>query len=359
MDLKELRVYTGSLNVLYVEDDEAIAKKLVSVLQAIFSNVVYTQDGKEGLAAYKNTTFDLIISDISMPNLNGIEMAKEIKRINPKQRLIFSTAHSESHLLMEAIRLNVDGYMLKPIDHLDFMALLEKVSRDIHFEKELHYYQRHLESLVEAKTKELQEANKNIRHTLESTILSLGGVAEARSHETGLHVQRVALYCEFIAEQIGLSKSESNTLRIISPMHDIGKLAIEDSILKKPAKLTDEEYLRMKEHARLGYEMLNTSNLDLFRQAAIVAHEHHEKWDGSGYPRGLRAEEIHIFGRITAFADVFDALISDRVYKKAWPMEKIITLVRQESGKHFDPAICECFLDNIEFFENTNARLQD
>jgi HD-GYP domain-containing protein (c-di-GMP phosphodiesterase class II) len=169
----------------------------------------------------------------------------------------------------------------------------------------------------------------------------------------------VAEYSEFIAKELGLSSETADILRIVSPMHDIGKIAIEDHILKKPAKLTDEEYTRMQEHATLGYEMLKNSNLELFKYAAIAAYEHHEKYNGKGYPRGLKGEEIHVFGRITAFADVFDALISERVYKKAWPMEKIIDLVRAESGEHFDPKIAAIFLDNIEFFESTNQRLQD
>lgn len=201
--------------------------------------------------------------------------------------------------------------------------------------------------------------NEDIHHTLESTILSLGGVAEARSHETGLHVNRVALYSEFLAQELKLNDDEVNTIRIISPMHDIGKLSIEDSILKKPGKLTPEEYERMKMHAKLGYEMLSDSNLPLFKDAAIVAYEHHEKWNGTGYPRGIAGEDIHIYGRITAFADVFDALISERVYKKAWTIDKVVDFVKEEKGKHFDPTICDIFLNNIDFFYNTYVENKD
>lgn len=360
MDAKKLQELSKSITILYVEDDENIAQKLILVLEQLFKKVTHVQDGQMGLDVYKKDKFDIVLSDISMPNINGIDMAKEIKNINPGQKLIFSTAHSESKLLMEAINLNADGYILKPINHNYFLEMLYKVSKAIKTTKDLEYYQQHLEIMVVEKTKELQFANtkltslnNDIHNTLESTILSLGGVAEARSHETGLHVNRVAIYSEFLAKKLGLNEKDVDTIRIISPMHDIGKLAIEDSILKKPAKLTDKEYTRMKMHAQLGYEMLSDSNLPLFKDAAIVAYEHHEKWDGTGYPKGLKGEEIHIYGRITGFADVFDALISERVYKKSWPIEKIIDFVKEEKGKHFDPAICDIFLDNVNFFHRT------
>jgi len=366
MNIKKLKKLTENLSVLYVEDDNEIAKKLISILSTLFKKVLHVEDGQKGLEAFKNEGFDMILSDISMPNMNGIEMTKQIKEINLEQPIIFSTAHSESNLLMEAINLNVEGYVLKPINHKYFLELLYKVANKIDTKKSLLYYQTHLEDLVKVKTSELTIANdqlvflnNEIHHTLESTILSLGGVAEARSQETGLHVQRVALYSEFIAQKLGLSKKESDTIRIISPMHDIGKLAIEDSILKKPEKLTDEEFARMKMHAQLGYEMLSDSNLSLFKDAAIIAYEHHEKYNGTGYPKGLKAEEIHIYGRITAFADVFDALISERIYKKAWALDDIIEFVKKESGEHFDPTICNIFLNNIDFFKTTNEQLKD
>lgn len=366
MELMYVKHYTQNLRLLYVEDDEAIALRLLSILESLFRQVVYVKNGQEGLEAYENFKPHLVLSDISMPKMNGIAMCQSIKNINPKQRFIFSTAHSESALLMQAIALNVDGYLVKPINHQAFLDLLGRVCKDIQVEIEHSFYQSHLEKLVDEKTSELQNANirllelnDEIQNTLESTILSLGGVAESRSHETGLHVQRVSEYAEFIATQLGLSDSEINILRIISPMHDIGKIAIEDHILKKPGKLTPDEYTRMKQHATLGYEMLKNSNLELFKFAAIVAHEHHEKWDGSGYPRGIKEDEIHIFGRIVAFADVFDALISERVYKSAWPVEKIIEFAREQRGLHFDPKIVDIFLNNLDFFTHTNERLSD
>ena len=199
------------------------------------------------------------------------------------------------------------------------------------------------------------ELNKEIVTTQREVISTMGAIGETRSKETGLHVRRVAEYSKLLALKVGLSLEEAEELKMASPMHDIGKVAIPDSILNKPAKLTEEEFEVMKTHASLGYEMLRHSNQKLLRSAAIVANEHHEKWDGSGYPNQISGEEIHIYGRITAIADVFDALGHDRIYKKAWPLEQILDLFRDGRGKHFDPNLIDIFMDNLnEFLEIKN-----
>ncbi|WP_424687911.1 MAG: HD domain-containing phosphohydrolase [Halarcobacter ebronensis] len=196
--------------------------------------------------------------------------------------------------------------------------------------------------------KEIQSLNKEIEDTQKEVILTMGAIGETRSKETGNHVKRVAEYSKILAIKYGLDENEANLLKEASPMHDIGKVGIPDRVLKKPAKLNDEEWEIMKGHAQLGYEMLKHSNRKILKAAAIVAKEHHEKWDGSGYPNGLKGEEIHIYGRITAVADVFDALGSDRCYKKAWPLEEILDLFKKERGKHFDPKLVDLLFENID-----------
>jgi response regulator RpfG family c-di-GMP phosphodiesterase len=157
-----------------------------------------------------------------------------------------------------------------------------------------------------------------------------------------------SLYSEVLARAYGLGEEEASLLKLASPMHDVGKVAIPDSVLNKPGKHTPEEFAVMKTHAQIGYEMLKHSNRTILKTAAIVAHEHHEKFDGSGYPQGLAGETIHLYGRITALADVFDALGSDRVYKKAWEDEKVFELIRTESGRHFDPRLVELFFGSLD-----------
>ena len=191
---------------------------------------------------------------------------------------------------------------------------------------------------------------QEIEETQEDIILRMGEIGEVRSQETGKHVKRVAAYSELLAKCYGLSKTEIKNLTVASPMHDIGKVAIPDTILNKPGKLTKEEWKIMQRHAEIGYHVFKDSPRELLKTAAIIAYEHHEKYDGSGYPRGLVGKNIHIFGRISALADVFDALGSDRCYKKAWDDEKIFKLLKEERGKHFDPKLIDIFFTNLDKF---------
>jgi response regulator RpfG family c-di-GMP phosphodiesterase len=199
-----------------------------------------------------------------------------------------------------------------------------------------------------ANTLELASLHKEIEDTQKEVIFTMGEVGEFRSKETGNHVKRVAEYSYVLALGCGLKLSDAELLRMASPMHDIGKVAISDDILKKPGKLTDEEFDIMKSHTTMGYDVLRHSTRKIISAAAVVAYEHHEKYNGRGYPRGLKGEEIHIYGRITALADVFDALGSERCYKKAWELERIYELFRAERGEHFDPNIIDAFFNNLD-----------
>ncbi|MEW5723276.1 MAG: DUF3369 domain-containing protein [Thermodesulfobacteriota bacterium] len=192
--------------------------------------------------------------------------------------------------------------------------------------------------------------NQEVVDTQKEVIFTLGGVVETRSKETANHVRRVAEYSLLLALKAGMSLEEATLLREASPMHDVGKIAIPDVILNKPGSLTPEEFGIIKTHARVGYEILKNSNRKIMRAAATVSLQHHERWDGLGYPDGLKGEEIHIFGRITALADVFDALGHKRVYKGAWKLDRILELLRQEKEKHFDPGLVEIFLNNLDDF---------
>jgi response regulator RpfG family c-di-GMP phosphodiesterase len=192
--------------------------------------------------------------------------------------------------------------------------------------------------------------NREILETQREIIWKLGEIVETRSRETGNHVKRVAEYSALLAEAIGLSKDEVAILRFASPMHDVGKMGIPDAILMKPGKLTDEERVQIQMHTQIGHEMLCNSSRELLRAASIVALQHHERYDGNGYPNGLKGEDIHIFGRITAVADVFDALGVKRVYKDAWPMDRILDYFREERGKHFDPVVVDAFFDRLDEF---------
>ena len=219
-----------------------------------------------------------------------------------------------------------------------------------HFMIASTYIGKQLESVM------LQE---EIEKTQREIIFTLAETAELRSKETGFHVKRVAEYSWLLANLAGMQKTEAKILKFASPLHDIGKIAIPDSILLKPGRLTTEEIDIMKTHTLLGYDMLKHSDRRILKAASIVALEHHEHWDGNGYPKQTAGEDTHIYGRITAVADVFDALASPRVYKPAWPMEEIIEVFKEERGKHFDPALVDLFLAHLDKFLEIRERYKD
>jgi len=198
------------------------------------------------------------------------------------------------------------------------------------------------------KTLDAALLQEEIEATQRELIFTLAEAGEKRSKETGQHVKRVAEYSYLFAVKSGMSEMEAQLVKLAAPMHDIGKIAIADEILLKPGKLDEREWGIMKTHSELGYEILKHSERRMLKAAAIIAHEHHEKWDGNGYPRGLKGADIHVYGRITAMADVFDALGCPRVYKPAWELERVVSLFKAERGHQFDPALVEVFLANLD-----------
>lgn len=202
-------------------------------------------------------------------------------------------------------------------------------------------------------------ANKEIEELQKEVIFTMGSIAEFRSKETGEHIKRVAKYSRVLAAAYGLCEDDIDMLELASPMHDIGKIAIADAILNKPGKLTNEEFEVIKTHAQKGHDMLEISNRPLFKVASQIALTHHEKYDGTGYPNSLKGEDIPIFGRITALADVFDAIGSDRCYKKAWEMEKVLEFIKEQRGKHFDPKLVDIFFENLDDILKIKEEYQD
>lgn len=206
------------------------------------------------------------------------------------------------------------------------------------------------QDMLQKKNEELLALNDEIESTLRETIYTMGVIEEKRSQETANHTRRVSLYSHLLALKAGLTPSEVELLTAASPLHDIGKLGIPDNILLKPGHFTEEERHIMMNHPAIGYTMLQHSRRDILVAAGIIAYQHQEKWDGSGYPQGLAGENIHIFGRIVALADVFDALYSPRIYKEAWSVEKVVEWMGEQRGKHFDPQLVDIFLANIDEF---------
>jgi len=243
------------------------------------------------------------------------------------------------------------------------LLLLDILRRRIYnIHRDLKVYTRQLELdkiYIKKSNEELTYLSKELEATQKEVIFKLCEIAEARSHETGNHIIRVSQYSRMIAENLGLSEKDIRLISLASPMHDIGKLAIPDNILNKPSKLTEEEFEIIKTHTTIGYEMLMKSSHELFTSAALIALQHHEHYDGTGYPKGLKGNEIHIYGKIVAIADVFDSLSCDRVYKKAWPVEQVLEYIENEKGKHFDPELVDVLFKYIDLFLRIRDRYND
>jgi len=324
-------------SILVVDDNPQNIQLLMQSLQSEGYRLAYDTDGLSALERLKNSSFDLILLDVIMPNIDGFETARRVKAdVATKDiPIIFLTAQTDHDNMVEGFRAGGVDYVTKPFDK---EILLLRVKTHIELKK-------------------LQD--KEIEATQKEIIFTMGAIGETRSKETGNHVKRVAEYSKLLASLYGLSDDECELLKMASPMHDIGKVGIPDHILNKPGKFDPAEWKIMKTHSELGYEMLKYSERPILKAAAIVAREHHEKIDGTGYPQGLKGDEIHIYGRITAVADVFDALGSSRVYKEAWELDKILELFKRDSGTHFDDKLVTFFLDNLEKFLEIRDKFKD
>jgi response regulator RpfG family c-di-GMP phosphodiesterase len=334
---------TVSWKVLIADDHEEVHR----VTRMVFADFVFEDRGLTLLYAYsaeetkrllkEHPDIAVILLDVVMEeDDSGLKVVRYIREElgNKKIRIILRTGQPgeapESRVITEY---DINDYKEKT--ELTSQKLFTAMIASLRSYRDL---------------KMIQLLNEEIDQTQKEIIFTLGEIAETRSKETGYHVKRVAEYSRLLASLYGLSEDESELIRMASPMHDIGKIAISDDILNKPGKLTPEEYNLMKTHSQIGYEMLKHSDRAIMKAAAIIAQQHHEQYNGNGYPQGLQGENIHLYGRLTAIADVFDALASDRVYKKAWELERIIGLFREQRGEHFDPVLTDLFLEHIDEF---------
>ncbi len=280
---------------------------------------------------------DLVIVDYMMPVLSGTELVERFRARYADVPVLMITANHETTLRHEALKIGVTDFLNKPMDNIEFLARAKNMLALRASHKKLS---NHAAWLAD----EVHKATETIVAQERETIFCLSKAAEYRDPETGGHILRMAHYSRHIARCMGLSVVQQDLLLAAAPMHDVGKVGTPDNILLKPGKLTEAEFAIMKQHAVIGFEILSSSSSPLMQVAAEIAHSHHEKFDGSGYPRGLVGEAIPLFGRIVAVADVFDALTSTRPYKKAWSIEEATQLLLDGKGKHFDPACVDAFL---------------
>jgi len=331
--------------ILAVDDQSFNLRLLEALLTPLGHSVRFATDGMDCLEKVQEEKPDLILLDIMMPRMDGFETVAHLKG-NPDTRaipVVMVTSLTEVDERVKALECGADDFLSKPVNELELRARVNSLLSVKAYYDHMKDYQKKLESEVEHRTEELRQAFATIQRASLETIYRLARAAEFRDDDTGEHIVRIGHFSAAIAKQMGLTEHEAETIFYAAPMHDIGKIATPDAILQKPGKLDAEEWAIMKQHALQGAQILEGSESELLRMAEIIALTHHEKWDGSGYPQGLKGEAIPISGRITAIADVFDALTSKRPYKDPFPLEKAFTIIRESRGSHFDPAVVDAF----------------
>jgi putative two-component system response regulator len=334
-------------DILVVDDDQLIRSMMCQVLSRQGYSVDSVADGQSALAKVSAESPDLILLDLNMPGMDGFEVSRQIKK-NAETNdipIIAITGHDTVDNHVKACDLGIDGYISKTAARASIVAMVRSHLKVKQLNDQMKAYQQNLETQVALRTNQLNQALEQLRTASLDTIYKLTSASEYRDNETGAHIRRMSHYSAVIAQKMGLKDKTVEALLYAAPMHDIGKIGIPDKILLKPGKLSAEEWEIMKKHTIIGADILKGSNISFVRMGETIALTHHEKWDGSGYPHGLKGCKIPMVGRITALADVFDALTSDRPYKKAFSIEKSNQIISQERGKHFDPDVVDAFFE--------------
>ncbi|HEY0730166.1 MAG TPA: HD domain-containing phosphohydrolase [Pyrinomonadaceae bacterium] len=330
----------ASPRILIVDDEVEITEILADLLSEDY-DCIRAGSAEQALALLQDNEFQLVISDITMPGMSGLEMIPHVKAISPDTVVVMISGMQTVESAIGALRLGAFDYLMKPFDLRQVEAVVKRALEHHELVVAKQRYENHLEELVEQRTAELDRALNSLEGAYRSTLKALTAALETRDSETHGHSERVVSYSLRLGREYGLNSDEMKSLEFGSLLHDIGKIGVPDSILRKPAKLTDEEWVRMREHPLHGQQILR--GIEFLQGAARVVAQHHEKWDGSGYPLGLREHDIDICARIFAVADAFDAITSDRVYRRGKSYEAAAQELDDWAGRQFDPKVVEAF----------------
>ncbi|MBF0295151.1 MAG: two-component system response regulator [Magnetococcales bacterium] len=334
-----LAEWTGEKTILIVDDTPENLDVLKGILLPHFRVQVATNGRVALKIAQSANPPDLILLDVMMPGMDGYEVCRLLKEgdLTRDIPILFVTARSETEDEIRGFELGAADYLVKPVSPPIVLARVRT-----HLAMLAH--RRNLADLVQVRTAELMIRNLELEETRQEVIRQLGRAAEYRDNETGMHVMRMSRYVHLLALRAGVGQEEAEQLMIAAPMHDVGKIGIPDHILLKPGKLTEEEFAVIRTHCQMGFDIIGAQHSDLLNLGALIALTHHEKWNGSGYPRRLVGEEIPLAGRLSAIGDVFDALTSVRPYKKSWSVDDALGLIARETGEHFDPRLASLFV---------------
>ncbi len=346
---------TGITRILIVDDDESTRRLLGRLLESYGYACTLSANANEARLHLNEQEFSLILCDVNMPGESGLDLLRHVLREHPLTAAVMVTGLDDPQLANIALEIGAYGYILKPFESNEVLINVANALRRQRLEIERLNHREKLEQMVLERTaalrqaiSRLERAEQEVRLSREETIQRLAIAAEFRDRTTADHIQRMSHYCDLLSRKYGLDKERCELIRIASPMHDIGKIGTPDHVLLKPGKFTPEEFQAITRHTEIGYRILSGSEGELLKIAATIAWTHHEKFDGSGYPRGLAGEAIPLEGRIAAIADVFDALTSRRPYKPAYSVEQTLDIMRERREKHFDPALLDLFMDSMD-----------
>lgn len=340
-----------SIPVILVVDDQI---QNIELLEAFLIPQGYymirAQSGGEALQALKDNAVDLILLDVMMPGMDGFEVTRRVRE-NPSYRqlpIMLVTALREKDDHLKGVEAGCDDFISKPVDQIELLVRVRALLKVKAYHDLLNDYQKKLEDDIAARTQELHQALADTKAASLEIIQRLSAASECKDEATGHHIYRMSHYSAAVARQMGLDKAKVELILYAAPMHDLGKIGIPDRILLKPAKLSPLEWEIMKKHTLIGADILKDSKIELLRVGELIARTHHEKWDGSGYPSGLRGIEIPLYGRIVAIADVFDAMTSVRPYKDAMSVDVTLDAIRASKASHFDPAVVDAFFEILD-----------
>jgi putative two-component system response regulator len=355
-----------STELLIVDDEEPLRRWEERVMRDQGYSCDGAGDAKAVRERLSQGSYQLALLDVNIPGESGIELLSYIRRDHPEVAVLMVTGEDSTALAMTAIEQGAYGYLIKPVAAGELLINVATALHRRRGELQSRRLMQRLRASVEERDGKLEEALQDLELSetkvwvsQAETIFRLARMVEFRDEETGHHLNRMSSYCEILARKTGLSEQECERIRLASQLHDVGKVAIPDSILLKRGKLTPEEFEVIKGHSEKGFQMLSGSASEVVQMGALIARTHHERWDGKGYPRGLAGEEIPLEGRIAALADVFDALTSDRVYRSALPVKSAVEMMREERGTHFDPELSDAFFDVLPEVEAVRQAYAD
>lgn len=343
--------------VLLVDDDLKLLKSVTALLQEENYTVIACDSAGSALDRLRDNDIDVILTDIRMPDVSGIELLEQIRNINSQVPVILMTAYADFNVSVSAIKKGAFDFIIKPSPPDYLLNSLTKAFHYINFIRLKENYKRYLEDMVRKKTRESESSRHRAENFSRELVGRLTSVAEFRSTEAGTHNTKIGIFSGLIADALNMPGEFVSTIKQSSPLHDIGKIGVPDNILLKPSPLAPDEFEIMKAHTTLGEKLLTRSSHSIIQMAASIALTHHETWDGTGYPAGLKGKDIPIEGRIVKIADQYDAVRSKRVYKTELSHEETFRIITKGDGRtmpeHFDPEILNAFIRVSRKFNET------